>query len=162
MECARCGLINPPGAERCDCGYHFATGEIQLVPGRGVAGLRLASLGERLAGQMIDGLVANGGLLLGMFITSRLGITSAPAWILSILYLLFSDGLGGGQSLGKKLVGVAVVDTATGKPSGHLASLVRNACMIFGILDAIFIFGEKRQRLGDKAAGTSVVKLHRR
>jgi len=162
MNCPRCGLINPPGAGQCDCGYEFATGQIQVVPGRGVAGLPLASLGERLAGQMLDGLVANGGLLLGIFITSHLGITSAPAWILSILYLLFSDGIGGGQSLGKKLVGVAVIDTATGKASGHLASLVRNAFMVFGIFDWIFIFGKNRQRLGDKAAGTAVIKLHRR
>lgn len=22
-DCPRCGLINPPGAQRCDCGYDF-------------------------------------------------------------------------------------------------------------------------------------------
>jgi hypothetical protein len=26
MDCPRCGLISPPAAERCDCGYSFATG----------------------------------------------------------------------------------------------------------------------------------------
>jgi sterol desaturase/sphingolipid hydroxylase (fatty acid hydroxylase superfamily) len=25
MKCTRCGLLNPEGAQRCDCGYDFAT-----------------------------------------------------------------------------------------------------------------------------------------
>lgn len=29
MECPRCRLLNPPEAERCDCGYDFKTGEIK-------------------------------------------------------------------------------------------------------------------------------------
>jgi hypothetical protein len=33
MKCPNCKLLNPPGAMRCDCGYDFATGEIQRVSG---------------------------------------------------------------------------------------------------------------------------------
>ena len=33
MKCPNCKLLNPPGAMRCDCGYDFATGEIQPVSG---------------------------------------------------------------------------------------------------------------------------------
>lgn len=29
MKCANCGLINPESAERCDCGYDFATRTIK-------------------------------------------------------------------------------------------------------------------------------------
>ena len=29
MDCPECKLINPPGAERCDCGYDFKTGTMQ-------------------------------------------------------------------------------------------------------------------------------------
>jgi hypothetical protein len=29
VECPNCKLLNPPGTLRCDCGYNFATGEIQ-------------------------------------------------------------------------------------------------------------------------------------
>jgi len=29
MKCPRCGLINPDGAIRCDCGYDFKTGEVK-------------------------------------------------------------------------------------------------------------------------------------
>jgi hypothetical protein len=33
MKCPNCKLLNPPGAMRCDCGYDFATGEIERVSG---------------------------------------------------------------------------------------------------------------------------------
>jgi hypothetical protein len=30
MGCPKCGLINPDSAERCDCGYDFASGQMKL------------------------------------------------------------------------------------------------------------------------------------
>ena len=160
MKCLRCGLINPSQTSRCDCGFDFETGEVRALAAS-PNGQTLATLGERFAGQTIDGFVAYGGLFLGTYITSHLGITSAPAVVLCLLYLLFADGIGNGQSVGKKLLGIAVVDRATGAPTGHLASFIRNVFMVFGALDWIFIFGGRHQRLGDKAAGTSVIKLRR-
>src|SRR5580658_10003680 len=29
VECPNCHLVNPPNAPRCDCGYDFATGQIE-------------------------------------------------------------------------------------------------------------------------------------
>ena len=29
MDCPRCGLFNPPEAQRCDCGYDFAKGTVE-------------------------------------------------------------------------------------------------------------------------------------
>jgi uncharacterized RDD family membrane protein YckC len=160
MQCPRCGLTNPPEGIHCDCGYDFKTGGVHRVSSP-AGGLPLASLGERLGGQMLDGVVAYGGLFLGTYITGTLGVTSAPAMILCLLYLLFADGIGGGQSIGKKLLGTSVVFAATGGPCGHTASFVRNAMMMFGIFDWMFIFGDRHQRLGDKLAGTVVVKVRR-
>jgi uncharacterized RDD family membrane protein YckC len=74
-------------------------------------------------------------------------------------YLLFSDGLGEGQSFGKKLVKIAVVDQSTGAPCSYRGSLLRNLMRVFGVFDWAFALGERRQRLGDKAANTIVVKL---
>ena len=107
-------------------------------------------------------------------------------WI--ILYYLFQDGLNTGRSLGKRIMSMRVVDAQTGIPCRYWQSVIRNlfpffilfsgfliavvfesllgeAAGIFAIVgvllfhgDAIVIFGEKRQRLGEKVAKTFVVK----
>ena len=41
---------------------------------------------------------------------------AAPAVLMFVGYLLFSDGLGESGSFGKKLVEIAVVDQSTGAP----------------------------------------------
>ena len=158
MQCPRCGLVNPEAAIRCDCFYDFSTG---MIPAGAAAtlGLPLASLGERFAGQFLDSVVAYGGLFLGAHITTSLGIGSGPAIGLFLLYLLFADGLGNGQSFGKKMLKTAVVNERTGEPCTLRTSLLRNLVGVFGVLDWGFIFGRRRQRLGDKAAGTIVVRL---
>lgn len=105
-----------------------------------------------------------------------------------ILYYLFQDGLNTGRSLGKRIMSMRVVDAQTGIPCRYWQSVIRNlfpffilfsgfliavafesllgeAAGIFAVVgvllfhgDAIVIFGEKRQRLGDKVAKTFVVK----
>ncbi len=32
LNCPRCGLFSPDTAERCDCGYHFASGQFGSMP----------------------------------------------------------------------------------------------------------------------------------
>ena len=138
--------------------------------------LGLSSRWERLLGQVIDGMV--GGLPVGVValiaglvvgyrtpgqwgigLTGSVGlglIMLAGAW--ALFYVLFADGLHGGQSLGKRWLGMRVVDADTGEPCTFGQSFVRNLTqVILGPLDWIFIFGERRQRLGDKAAGTIVI-----
>ncbi len=68
--------------------------------------------------------------------------------------------MGTGQSLGKKLMKIAVVDERTGAHCDYVRSVLRNVIRVPGILDAIFIFSDRRQRLGDKVAGTIVIKQH--
>ena len=29
MDCPKCGLINPPSAQRCDCGYDFLSRQMK-------------------------------------------------------------------------------------------------------------------------------------
>ena len=42
LKCPRCGLYNPEAAERCDCGYDFASGEVKA------GGRQPSALGGRL------------------------------------------------------------------------------------------------------------------
>ena len=79
--------------------------------------------------------------------------------VVPLLYFVFSDALPGGQSLGKKLLGIKVVSKTTGKPCNILQSFLRNAFSpILGIIDAALILGRERQRLGDLFANTIVVE----
>jgi uncharacterized RDD family membrane protein YckC len=76
----------------------------------------------------------------------------------AFVYLLFGDGLRGGQSFAKQWPGLRVVDADTGAPCTFGDSFIRNILLTFlGPIDWIFIFGERHQRLGDQAAGTIVV-----
>jgi uncharacterized RDD family membrane protein YckC len=123
----------------------------------------LASLSDRLFGQILDSLVAvaafaAAGVL--YFISPTLGgLGIILAILFAIFYILFADGLEGGQSYGKRLVHTACVDATTGAPCTFWQSFIRNLLLaLLGLIDWIFILGKKRQRLGDKAANTIVVK----
>lgn len=49
-------------------------------------------------------------------------------------------------------------DATTGAPCTYGQSFIRNLLLaVLGPIDWIFIFGERHQRLGDKAAGTIVI-----
>lgn len=63
QDCPRCRLVNPPTAQRCDCGYDFAARAVRpsYLPGAASASLAHPSLGE-LA---LCVLAAPVGLLLG-------------------------------------------------------------------------------------------------
>ena len=81
------------------------------------------------------------------------------AVVFAFLYILLSDGFAGGQSYGKRIVNTEVVDATSGEPCTFGKSFLRNLLlMLLGLIDWVFIFGEKRQRLGDKAANTIVIK----
>ena len=125
-------------------------------------GIRLgvAPRGLRLLGQMIDAVVATAPMivigLLSRF-TGGFGVLATLGTVWTFVYLMFGDGLHGGQSFAKQLLGMRVVDADTGAPCTYWESLTRNITTLLGPIDWIFIFGEKRQRLGDKLVGTLVV-----
>jgi uncharacterized RDD family membrane protein YckC len=122
----------------------------------------LASRSNRRLGQILDGLVGAAPILVGT-VLSRISSTIAPALFVlaiawAVFYYLFADGLPGGQSLGKRWLGMSCVDATTGGPCTFWQSFIRNLLLaLLGPIDWIFIFGERHQRLGDMAAGTIVI-----
>jgi hypothetical protein len=63
-----------------------------------------------------------------------------------------------GRALRSDGSAVHVVDATTGAPCSFGKSFIRNLLLdMLGPIDWIFIFGERHQRLGDKAAGTIVI-----
>jgi uncharacterized RDD family membrane protein YckC len=126
--------------------------------------LNLASRGERLSAQLLDSVIAFApffGVIVIPLLSENADILVLPALLFCIAYLLFADALPGGQSCAKKGLGISVVTIKTRKPCGVLRSCVRNLPLLFlGIFDWIFIFGKRRQRLGDLIAGTIVVRAN--
>jgi uncharacterized RDD family membrane protein YckC len=128
--------------------------------------MNLASRSTRLAGQFLDAIIAFAPFLI-LVLLSASDEEPAPfivtLWMIALLfgvaYVFLADALPDGQSFGKRILGIAVVDQHTGRPCSPWQSFVRNLLLaVLGILDWVFIFGGRRQRLGDMAAGTVVVR----
>lgn len=81
------------------------------------------------------------------------------SFIFAIFYRFFSDGLNKGQSLGKQVMGISVVDAVSKRPCTIMKSFIRNLSLsVLRLIDLIFIFSKKRQRLGDRIANTIVIQ----
>jgi uncharacterized RDD family membrane protein YckC len=136
----------------------------------GNTGHRLASLGSRFIAQILDSMLGFVPLLAFVGLAFVLELDDIiKGWMVIlgcafiVVYLLFQDGMGRGQSWGKRMQSIAVVDQRTGEPCGYRQSLARNASMILlNVIDCIFIFGRSRQRLGDMLAKTVVVYVERK
>ncbi|HEX9191696.1 MAG TPA: RDD family protein [Candidatus Deferrimicrobiaceae bacterium] len=84
---------------------------------------------------------------------------------LAVLYITFRDGLFGGQSIGKKIMGVRVVHL-DGRPISYVDSSFRNVLFIIYLLMPLAIAVEavaafrnpERRRLGDRIGKTCVVQ----
>lgn len=125
---------------------------------------------NRLVGKSID-------LVLMIALASLPLYPAGP--LAAFLYVLICDGFSGGRSLGKRVVGLRVVNTATGKPASFLDSIVRNCTVAIPVLFFMvpivgwglwFLFGipllafeiylmtrlDQHARLGDTMADTQV------
>ena len=114
----------------------------------------LASPSVRLFAQVVDTFIAL--LFFSISIFGDIGIIIGT--ILALAYIWFADGLLFGRSVGKLITNTKVVIEKTKAPCSYLRSFARNFPLtVLGLFDWVFIFGEKRQRLGDLIAGTVVV-----
>ncbi len=125
---------------------------------------QLASYGSRLAARLIDmGVVVALVALFGWLTT----IARSPALfflglIVGFAYHMLADGLPDGQSVGKRLLGIAVVDAVFGSPCTYGQSIGRNFTLyLLSFFDILFIASRRRQRLGDFAADTIVIRHHK-
>ncbi|BBB68050.1 hypothetical protein UNDYM_3797 [Undibacterium sp. YM2] len=122
---------------------------------------KLAYMSHRLAAQLIDVigialLLALLGLLITVAMPNLFKQTNRAILILWTLYLLFKDGFDG-QSLGKRIMGIRVLQRDTEQPCNLTQSFVRNI-LALTVVDWLFALGSKRLRLGDMLAGTRVVR----
>ncbi|ASF45621.1 RDD family protein [Methylovulum psychrotolerans] len=97
------------------------------------------------------------------------------AYLLPMAYFLFADALPNGQSVGKRLLGIAVIHEITRQPCGFFRAAGRNlswlllttvCSLILGphsylalYIDIAFAAGPRHRRLGDLLAATAVIKV---
>ncbi len=94
-----------------------------------------------------------------------------------LAYLFISDGLFDGRSLGKRLIGLRIISTATNKPCSVRESILRNLLLCIGValwkipligwifivliiaFEFVILLGSKEgMRLGDELAKTTVIE----
>jgi uncharacterized RDD family membrane protein YckC len=142
-----------------------------------------AGRAARLAAAVLDGIIAVVVIYLPLFLTGAIrfengeldpaalmgpggaiALAGALLWIGVTFYLVKRNG----QTIGKKLVGIKVVRSDGSKASLGRIFWLRNIVnaipsaipfvgSLYGLVDHLFIFGDKRQCLHDKIADTVVV-----
>lgn len=145
-------------------------------------GLELAGLGTRFVGQMFDWLIK----VLITFVLAVVAILTAAlagyalprdhlspialAMLIGVVYVLWFgydllyEAIRNGQTPGKRVAGIRVIREG-GAPVDFRAAAVRNLLGLADLLPGFYVLGAiimlvtpKRQRLGDLAAGTIVVR----
>lgn len=168
VSCPKCGH---PGPGARPLGIPTPGGPVEPGPG----GVPLAEWWQRVVAAVIDAVIVAipsyilGGLIL--FRTSSLGFGSVFGPFLLILaagvaYRVVLEGGPKGQTVGKMVMKIRVVDAAGGGSIGYgrafarwiVASLLWALFYIPGIIDALFpLWDPKRQSIHDKAANSLVV-----
>jgi uncharacterized RDD family membrane protein YckC len=106
-------------------------------------------------------------ILAGLIDWLLIALVSATGFgaIIGLAYLLTKESLPlfNGQSIGKKILRIQVVDNDTYEPikNKYEKSLIRNISLlipVFQFIDALMIFSSDRKRFGDQWAGTIVIK----
>jgi uncharacterized RDD family membrane protein YckC len=95
-------------------------------------GERNAPTATRLISKIIDLVLIAALFYLGKVIALPIGLGAA------ILYALFQDALGRGQSIGKRLCGLKVVDIRTEEPCSFQQSFLRNFPLALGLAFSAF------------------------
>lgn len=132
----------------------------------------IAGIGNRIVASLIDILILaayalaisllSDWLFSGTFMASVIVLLYLPAFFYDLLCEIFMDG----QSFGKRQMDIKVVRLDGMQPTiGNyllrwLLRFVDVGFMYIGLI--VMLFTEKSQRLGDLAAGTTVVKLKQR
>lgn len=111
-----------------------------------------------------------------LIISAIVQIPLEVSLLAALSYLLISDGLAGGKSLGKQIIGLQVVSAETGEAASFRESIIRNmplglallACqipyiggfvglLILGFESLLLIGNPKGRRVGDELAKTQIL-----
>jgi uncharacterized RDD family membrane protein YckC len=144
-----------------------------------------ADRGTRLGAMILDSIIFAGLVYLPVVLAAAVGQRTEPTEGAEGLNAIFAVGAVGGlvglavwswftikyiklngQSIAKKLLGIRVVRTDGSAASlgrifwlRNVVNTVISIVPLYSLIDGLFIFGESRQCLHDKIAGTIVLKV---
>jgi len=126
---------------------------------------------HRVAAAVLDAVII--AMMMGMAAALLVGLSalepgSFPVYaampVVGFFYYFLLEGFTG-QTIGKRILGIAVVK-ADGSPCTYPASFVRNLLRAVDAMPFFYLVGlvtmalsDRKQRIGDHAAGTVVVKV---
>lgn len=124
--------------------------------------IKLASPGKRLAAQLIDSLIFFALFFIAFKVVELFpvgkNISAFVGLAVGGAYYLLSDAMPRGQSVGKRLMRIAVVSDFGYTNCSLFQSALRNITTPFlGVIDWVFMFFGSRKRLGDMLASTLVI-----
>jgi len=116
---------------------------------------------------VIAGTAVSSGVISSTHVTPRVWEAIGVAVVVSLGYFSFLDGGRTGQTIGKKAVGIAVRDIATGGPIGAGRALPRRFLffaayfgLILFVINALSpLWDRRRQAWHDKIVGSCVVRV---
>ena len=133
--------------------------------------MRLAGIGSRGVALLVDLLAQMAvmflvGLVAGAFDALGVAFFAIASFLVFVGYPILSEALASGRTLGKGVMGIAVI-RVDGGPITFLAAVIRNVVRFVDALPGTYFVGiasalltKRAQRVGDLAAGTIVI--HRR
>jgi len=129
---------------------------------------RKVLLPKRIKSQVVDSVISTVLILVPMYIVyAYSGVLSEPFHRLSLagiplalIYVIFRDSIGRGTSLGKRALGLTIVDLRTEQPCNGRRVLARNVIDLIPVVDLIdFVLtcvDENGQKIMDRVLGTQV------
>ena len=179
--CPKCNKSFPAGSKFCDIDG------IKLISQDKLAAYHRyteASFGNRFLAFFLDGLIVTALSIPAIVAyaaglvnivnkqsenTTALFVIAAILYIIPLTYTLIKDGLGRGQSWGKRAVGLMVMHLPDNRPCTLGQSSLRNLFILFfGLIPILgwlaepimVLVSENGRRMGDRAANTMVVELN--
>jgi len=115
--------------------------------------------------------------MIDLIVVAALSGIPGVGLLASILYVLIKDGFSGGQSLGKRLVGIKTLVIPIGKNAGFRESIIRNTPLMIArilwtvpligwlgagavvLFESLLVVGSPAgKRFGDELADTQIVE----
>ena len=149
-QCAKCGTELQEKAKFCSkCGLERNLDSDSSIKSKKVVVFRTPLLAEdpRLVAAIFRRFLA-------FFIDSFITILLIPIAGLGFIYFLLHDSMKGGQSVGKRMLGLKVINYETHRPANCSESFGRNC----GLICAFTLsFNSDGRHISDLTAGTMVI-----